>query len=53
MKVLFSLGAADIRETQTGIKSIIKALGLFKGIKTINYASKAFCRNHKRQGELS
>jgi len=39
MKVLFSLGIADIRETQTGIKSIIKVLGLFEGMKAINYAS--------------
>jgi len=39
MKVLFSLGIVDIRETQAGIKSIIKVLGLWEGIKAINYAS--------------
>jgi hypothetical protein len=39
MKVLFALGAADIKETATGIQSIIKTLGLIEGIKAINYAS--------------
>jgi hypothetical protein len=39
MNVLFSLGAADVKETQTGIKSIIQVMGLFQGIKIINYAS--------------
>jgi hypothetical protein len=39
MKVLFSLGFSDIKETQKGIKSIVKTLGLFDGIKAINCAS--------------
>ena len=39
MKVLFALGAADIKETKTGIKSVIKTLGLVEGVKAINYAS--------------
>ena len=39
MKVLFSLGVADLKETQTGIKSIVQVLGLFQGIKVINLAS--------------
>jgi len=39
MNVLFSLGVTDFKETQTGIKSIIKVLGLFEGVKTINHAS--------------
>jgi hypothetical protein len=39
MNVLLSLGAADMKETQTGIKSIIGVLGLIEGVKTITYAS--------------
>ncbi|MBC2715306.1 MAG: L-2-amino-thiazoline-4-carboxylic acid hydrolase [Desulfobacteraceae bacterium] len=39
MKVLFALGAADIKETKNGIKSVVKTLGLVEGVKAINYAS--------------
>lgn len=39
MKVLLALGAADIKETISGIQSIIKTLGIVEGIKAINYAS--------------
>ena len=39
MKVLLSLGVADIKETKTGIQSIIKTLGLVDGIRAINHAS--------------
>ncbi|MFO7559095.1 MAG: L-2-amino-thiazoline-4-carboxylic acid hydrolase [Desulfobacterales bacterium] len=51
MKVLFSLGVADIRETLTGIKSIIRVLGLVEGVKTINHASiKHFAAIMKGEG---
>jgi L-2-amino-thiazoline-4-carboxylic acid hydrolase-like protein len=39
MKVLFALGAADVKETIIGIKSVISTLGIVKGVKAINYAS--------------
>ncbi|MCX5852215.1 MAG: L-2-amino-thiazoline-4-carboxylic acid hydrolase [Deltaproteobacteria bacterium] len=39
MKVLFSLGFADIRETQDGMISMLKTLGVVEGMKTICYAS--------------
>ncbi len=39
MKVLLSLGIADIRETQDGIISMLKTLGVVEGVKAICYAS--------------
>lgn len=40
MKVLLSLGLADLRETNDGLISILKTLGPVKGLKTISYASR-------------
>jgi hypothetical protein len=39
MTVLFALGYADLRETQDGIISMLKTLGIAEGLKTISYAS--------------
>lgn len=39
MKVLLALGIADIRETQDGIISMMKTLGVVEGVKAICYAS--------------
>ena len=39
MKVLFALRSSDIKETQDGIISILKTLGIAEGLHAITYAS--------------
>lgn len=44
----FSLGFADLRETQDGLISIMKTLGAARGFKTISYVSLAVIyRDHQ------